>query len=176
MKNKKKLFAYESDKVKGIFTLGAVLFVILWLVLWHLFPMEWYAVFFNDVAGSIVHLVLLACALSVPMCFVFSIIAKNDIPFVKTLIANIICLVALDYIYSIFFASRFIFVVLVSLAHLAVNIFLFGTAKSKDGKSVIIPIKRQPLNTLVWAAVYTVIIDVSDIALMRVIAFIYYGR
>lgn len=164
-----------KDKTKGFFALGSIVIVLLWMALWYVFPIDFYAVFFNNTVGSYIQLALLAIVLSFPMCFIFSKLTKNDIPIFKTLIANIVCLVALDFIYSVFYFEHFIFVILTSVVHLGIMIWIFGFAKSKVPNSKLYaPIKRQPLKTIVWAVLYTVIIDAADIMLFRLITSIYY--
>lgn len=163
------------DKTKGFFALGTVAAVLLWMFLWYMFPMEFYAIFFNNIVGSNIQLILLASVLSIPMCYIFSKFTKKNIPLLKTLLVNILFLVGLDYVYSIFYDMHFIFVILTGVLHFAVILYLFGHAESKESKNETIPIKKQPLMIIIWAAVYVLIIDISNIMLFRLITYIYHG-
>ena len=171
---------FFTDKRKGFAAVGALAFVLLWMFLWDVFPMEFYSLFFADNFGSNILLLLLNTAVLLPFFYIFTKLTRTDLSFCKTVLVNILCLVAVEYVFSIFFFSNYFFLCIISfILHAAVNIWIFGSAKIRDGKApkgmkaplpeAEISIKKQPLITIIRAAAFAFITEAVCFVLMYII-------
>ncbi|MBQ8825658.1 MAG: hypothetical protein IJ007_01015 [Oscillospiraceae bacterium] len=188
-------------KKKGLFSLGCIAFAILWVILWFIFPMEWYSLFFASTVGSYVTLVLLATVIVVPLCWLFTIITASNISFTLNYIANVLFIIGVTFLFSAFRYSMWWLVAIAVLLQIAVQTFIIGKAPpykkkrlkklSKKHKNIsyekitggtvkVEPdvdessealIKKQPLIAVMWAAVHTIAADVINIALFWLLAY-----
>lgn len=188
-------------KKKGLFSLGCGVFAVLWIILWFVFPMEWYSIFFASTIGSYVTLVLLATVLIVPFCWLFTLITSSNISFTLNYISNVLFIIGVTFLFAAFRYSMWWLVAIAVLLQTAVQTFIIGTAapykkkrlkklskKYKDvsyekitggtvkvepeaDDSSVILIKKQPLIAVMWAAVHTVAIDAVNIALFWLLAY-----
>ena len=181
----KKLDLYFTDKRKLAFTVGAITFALLWMFLWNAFPMQFYAVFFAGIIGSNIQLALLNAVVLFPLFYIFTKLTLTDLSFCKTVLLNIFLVAAVEYVFSIFMFSDYFFLCPIAyILHSAANIWTFGSAAVRDGKkqkgmrsSEITretAIKKQPVISIVWAAAFSLAADAACIALMYIIARIYY--
>ena len=181
----KKLDSYFTDKKKLVFAAGAILFALLWMFLWNAFPMQFYAIFFAGIIGSNIQLALLNAAVLFPLFYIFTKLSRTDLSFCKTVLLNIFLIAAVEYVFSIFmFRDYFYLCVIACVLHAAANIWTFGSAAVRNGrkaKGMRSPdvkgeaaIKKQPVISIIWAAAFTFAADAVCIALMYVIARIYY--
>ena len=182
-----KIDKYFTDKRKLIFAAGALVFALLWAFLWNAFPMPFYSVFFADIIGSNVQLVILNIVVLLPLFYIFTLLTKTELSFCKTVLLNIFLAVAVEYVFSVFlFSDSFYWCVISYIIHSAVNICTFGSAGVRDGKApkgmrspevkLVPAIKAQPVISIVWAAAFSLCADAAGVALMYVIAHIYAGR
>lgn len=177
MAEKKKL----TKLTKGLLAAGAVLFAAVWLVLWMLFPMEWYSLFFASTVGSFVTIALLAADITIILCWAFSLLTGIDIPFVKNLIVNIIFMSAVLWLFAAFRYSMPYVVAIAAVLHVAAMVWVMGVAykypkKDKPTDEVIKAIKKQPIITVIWAAAYVITADIANIILFRQMAYIFSER
>lgn len=181
-----KIDKYFTDKRKLIFAAGALLFALLWAFLWNAFPMQFYSLFFADPVGSNVQLAILNIVILLPLFYIFTLLTKTELSFSKTVLLNIFLAAAVEYVFSIFlFSGRFFLCVIAYVLHFAANVWTFGSAGVRDGKApkgmrspdvkLLPAIKNQPLISVIWAAAFSLCADASGVALMYVIAHIYYG-
>lgn len=181
----KKLDSYFTDKRKLIFAAGAVVFALLWMFLWNAFPMQFYSVFFAGLVGSNIQLALLNTTVLFPMFYIFTKLSGTELSFSRTVILNIFLIAAVEYVFSIFmFSDHFYWCVTAYILHSAVNVWAFGSALVKDGKKAKgmrspepkrePAIKKQPVISVIWAAAFSFAADAACIALMYIIARIYY--
>ena len=181
----KKLDQYFTDKKKLFFAIGSVAFAMLWMLLWNIFPMQFYAIFFAGIVGSNIQLVLLNAAALFPLFYIFTKLTRTELSFCKTVLLNIFLVAAVEYVFSIFmFSDYFYLCVIAYILHSAANIWTFGSAEvrgSRKAKGMRSPeikreaaIKKQPIISIIWAAAFTFTADAMCIALMYVIARIYY--
>ena len=181
----KKLDSYFTDKRKLIFAVGAVAFALLWMFLWNAFPMQFYVIFFAGIVGSNIQLVLLNAVVLFPLFCIFTKLSRTELSFCKTVLLNIFLVAAVEYVFSIFmFSDYFYWCVIAYILHSAANVWTFGSAEvrnRKQTKGMRSPevkreaaIKKQPIISVVWAAAFSFAADAVSIALMYIIAQIYY--
>ena len=181
----KKADSFFTDKRKLIFAVGAIAFVLLWMFLWNAFPMQFYAIFFAGVVGSNVQLVLLNTVVLFPMFYIFTKLTRTGLSFSKTVLMNIFLAAAVEYVFSIFmFSDYFYWCPIAYVLHSAANIWTFGSAETRSGRKArgmrspeVNPeaaIKKQPIISVVWAAAFTFAVDALCVALVYIIANIYY--
>ncbi len=163
MKNKFDL--YFTDKRRKVISVICAAAAILWIILWVIFPMEFYSLFFVSAAGSNLYLILLELVLIFPLNALFSRIIKGNIPMSLTLAADLICMTAAAYTFSIFRYSQIWWVILVLFLHLGVKIYSLGTLR-EDEKTVLPLIKRSPLKVVLTAAAYAAALDGAFLLLM----------
>ena len=179
-----KLDKYFTDRRKGYFALGSLIFVPVWMFLWNAFPMQFYSFFFAGVIGGNIQLVLLDLVVLFPMLYIFTKLTRTDLSFCKTVLLNVFLVAGVEYVFSIFyFQGLFYICVIAYLIHSAVNIWTFGSAEIRSikmGKGMRAPevkrnraIKEQPVLSIVWAVIFSFTADAAGIALMRLIAHIY---
>lgn len=177
---------YFTDRRKLVFAAGALVFALLWAVLWNTFPMEFYSLFFADPAGSNVQLVLLNIVILLPLFYIFTLLTKTELSFCKTVLLNIFLAVAVEYVFSIFlFSDSFYRCVLAYILHSAANVWTFGSAGVREGKApkgmrapeakLVPAIKKHPIISVMWAAAFSLCADAAGVALVYVIAHIYYS-
>lgn len=182
----KKIDKFFTDKRRLIAAVGAVAFAALWAFLWNAFPMEFYSLFFASATGSNVQLVLLNFTVLLPLFFIFTRLTGTDLSFSKAVLLNVLLAAAVEYVFSIFlFSDRFFLCPVACIVHAAVNVWVFGSAGVTDKKApkgmrapaaVPIPaIKKQPGISIMWAVAYVLVTDAAGVALIYVIAHIYYG-
>lgn len=181
----KKIDKYFTDKRKLIAAVGALVFALLWSVLWDAFPMEFYSIFFANAVGSNVQLALLNFTLLLPLFYVFTKLTGTELSFSKTVLMNVLLAAAVEYVFSIFmFSGKFYLCVIAYLVHAAANVWAFGSAGVREGKSpkgmrapearLVPAIKKQPLISIMWAAAHAFTADAAGVAMVYVIAKIYY--
>ncbi len=134
MKNKEKKQPFFTPKRKGIAALICLVAVVLWLILWQIFPMPFYSLFFASMAGSNLLLCLLAAVISFPADFIVSKALKTDIPAIVYLIINIICMTGTIYLYSIFRYTNVVLVILGAAVHIIAAVILFVISMRKENK------------------------------------------
>lgn len=191
-------------KKKGLFSLGCIAAAILWVILWFVFPMEWYSIFFASTLGSYVTLILLATVLIVPFCWLFTIITASNISFTLNYISNVLFIIGVTFLFTAFRYSIWWLTAIAVILQIAAQTFIIGFAPpykkkklkklSKKYKNVsyekitggtvkvepeieddgIVLIKKQPLIAVMWAAVHTLVIDTVNIALFWVMAYTFY--
>lgn len=181
-----KIDKYFTDRKKLVFAAGALVFALLWTVLWNTFPMEFYSLFFANPAGSNVQLVLLNIVVLLPLFYIFTRLTGTELSFSKTVLLNILLAAAVEYVFSIFlFSNSFYWCVLAYILHSAANVWAFGSAGVRDGKApkgmrapeakLVPAIKKYPIISIMWAAAFSLCADAAGVALVYVIAHIYYG-
>ena len=179
----KKADSFFTDKRRLVFALGAIAFALLWLFLWNAFPMQFYVIFFAGVVGSNVQLALLNAVVLFPMFCIFAKLTRTELSFSKTVLMNIFLAAAVEYVFSIFmFSEHFYWCPIAYILHSAANVWTFGgsevrSCKTADGVGAVKgepAIKKQPVLYVVWAAAFTFAVDAVCIALMYIIANIYY--
>lgn len=150
------LFFDSKKKIKASVISGsfALLFIILWLV----FPMEFYSVFYASAAGSNVLLLLMELVLIFPLNMLFSKIIKGNISVFFTLVSDIVLMTAAAYTFSIFRYTQVIWLILVIVLHFISKLFIDGHAyESSDIKLSLI--KRKPLSAVLIALAHTAAAD-----------------
>ena len=181
-----KIDKYFTDKRKLAFAAGALVFALLWAFLWNAFPMPFYSIFFADIVGSNVQLVILNIVVLLPLFYIFTLLTKTELSFSKTVLLNIFLAVAVEYVFSIFlFSDSFYWCVTAYVLHSAANVWTFGSAGVRNGKApkgmrspevkLVPAIKKQPLISVIWAAAFSLCADAAGVALVYVIAHIYTG-
>ena len=175
---------YFTDRKKGFFAIGAIGFALLWMILWNIFPMQFYSFFFVSITGSNVQLALLNLTVLFPLFYIFTKLSKTDLSFSKTVLLNVLLAAAVEYTFSIFMFSDYFFICAIAyIVHSAANIWTFGSAgvrNGKIGKGMRAPtvkpeaaIKKQPIISIVWAAAFSLAADAAGVALVYIIANIY---
>lgn len=161
-----------KNKIKASIICGAA--VLLWLILWKIFPMEFYSLFFASNVGSNIMLLLLILVISIPCNLLFSKITKSDISMTLTLLKDVVLMTAAAYTFSVFrYSHTWIFIIALVL-HLAAEFFVTGFAD--EGEGVLNPpIKRKPLMTAVWSAVHIILADGLLLLIMYTMAHVFRG-
>lgn len=181
-----KIDKYFTDRKKLVFAAGALVFALLWTALWNTFPMEFYVIFFKSTVGSNVQLVILNIVVLLPLFYIFTRLTGTELSFCKTVLLNIFLAAAVEYVFSIFlFSDSFYWCVLAYILHSAANVWTFGSAGVRDGKApkgmrapeakLVPAIKKHPIISVMWGAAFSLCADAAGVALVYVIAHIYYG-
>ena len=188
-------------KKKGLFSLGCIVAAVLWVILWFVFPMEWYSIFFASTIGSYVTLVLLATVLIVPFCWLFTLVTASNISFTVNYIANVLFIIGVTFLFSVFRYTMWWLIAIAVVLQIAVQTFIIGNAPpykkkrlkklSKKYKNISyekitggtvkvepdvdesseVLIKKQPFIAVMWAAVHTIVIDAVNILLFWLLAY-----
>ena len=179
-----KLDKYFTNRKKGYFALGAIAFALLWMFFWNAFPMQFYSFFFAGIIGGNIQLALLDLVVLFPMLYIFTKLTRTDLSFCKTVLLNVLLMIAVEYVFSIFMFSDYFYICIIAyILHSAANIWTFGSAEVqslKIGKGMRAPevkreraIKKQPVISIIWAAAFSFVSDAAGIGLMYIIARIY---
>lgn len=170
----KKFDDHFDIKIKKRYSLVCLGIAVLWILLWVTFPMEFYSLFFDSVAGSNVMLVIMELVIMIPANLMFSKILKANISMALTFIGDILCMTAAAYTFSIFRYDRVWWVILALAVHYAAKLFTDGFAY--EDKDTVIPlIKRKPLNTALTALAHTAVLDGAFLVLMYTSAQVFAG-
>lgn len=169
-----------TDRKKRFFALGAIVFAVVWAILWVIFPMQWYSLFFASTIGSYVQLILLATVLIFILCWVFTKITASNISVTKNYFVNLIFMIGILFLFSAFRYSMVYLIVIAAVLHAAAMVWVLGTAIpnneiSASAKCGFLKLKEQPLITVMWAVLYTIIINAANIFLFWKIAYIFYS-
>lgn len=160
-------FFTVRNKITASVICGAV--VIVWLILWKIFPMEFYSIFFASAVGSNIMLLLLMLVLMIPFNLLFSKIIKADISMTLTFIKDILCMFAVSYTFSIFRYTQVWWFILALLVHITADFFVLGNAY--EGDDVVVPLyKRKTLITMIRAFIHIAVMDSVMLVLMFIMA------
>ncbi|MGN0637884.1 MAG: hypothetical protein ACI4J0_05900 [Huintestinicola sp.] len=127
-KDSEKNAPYFTLKRKGkaaVISLGAA---VLWVILWFIFPMEFYSLFFASKFGSTFLLAAMAAVLTFPACFICTKALSKDISVPLYLSVNIVGMVGCIFLYSIFRYSAVWWLILGLAVHLGATAAVFVTA------------------------------------------------
>ncbi|MGN0665848.1 MAG: hypothetical protein ACI4KF_04905 [Huintestinicola sp.] len=127
-------FTLKRKAAASLICLGIIA---LWLILWLIFPMEFYSIFFASSIGSNITLILLSSVITIPMNLVFSRLLRSDIRLSYHLTANIIGMLAVVYTYSIFRYTAVYWLVIAAIVHIAACIPIFIKSKPDDKKTIL---------------------------------------
>lgn len=166
--------------------MGAIGFALLWMFLWNAFPMEFYSFFFykTSIVGSNIQLLLLNGVVLLPLFWVFTKLTKTNLSFSKTVLLNVLLLIAADFVFSVFAFSDHLYIcIIVLIVHILINVWVFGSAeafgkKAPKGMNAPAPkgeaaIKEQPVVTIVWAAAFAFVSEALSFSLLYIVAHIY---
>ncbi len=182
----KKIDNYFDFRHKVYAALGAVVFAIVWLILWDMFPMQFYSLFCASLAGSFIQLVLLNAVVAPVFLLIFTAVTKTDLSFCKTVPINIVCVFGIELLrlFIGFYGWSMYLLAAGIIVHGAICLWAFGTAEIRDKKAPKgmnapspkreIAIKKQPVIAVIWAVVFAFSIDAVCLWLYRVMALIYY--
>lgn len=182
----KKADKYFTDKKKLVFAVAALVFALLWAFLWNAFPMQFYSIFFDDIVGSNIQLVILNAVILFPLFYIFTLLTKTELSFSKTVLLNIFLMAAVEFVFSIFlFSDSFYWCVIAYVLHWAANVWTFGSAGVREGKApkgmrspevkLVPAIKKYPAVPIAWAAAFSSCADGAGVGMIYVIAHIYAG-
>ncbi len=166
-----------TPRKKGFFALGTIGLIILWMILWYVFPMEWYSFFFASTVGSYIHLVLLATVLIFPMCWLLTVITGRNISIVKNYPVSLVFMIAIVFLFSAFRYDMAFLPVTAGILHAIAMVWVIGTAKHYERRKIKriknAEAKKQPLLVVLSAVLYTAAINSANIFLFYKIAHIY---
>ncbi|MGN1416704.1 MAG: hypothetical protein ACI4XF_07675 [Oscillospiraceae bacterium] len=170
----KKFDNYFDIKKKKKYSLICLGIVVLWILLWITFPMEFYSLFFDSAAGSNVMLLIMELVIMIPANLLFSRILKANISMSLTFIEDIVCMTAAAYTFSIFRYDSVWWVILTIAVHFVTKLFTDGFAY--EDKDTVIPLlRRKPLNTALTALAHTAVLDGVFLVLMYTAAQVFAG-
>lgn len=185
----RKIDAYFTDLRKGISAIAALAAAVIYLILWHCFPMQTYSLFYANAIGSNLLLVLLNIVVLLPFFYIFTKLTKTELSFCKTVLVNIICITAVEYVcatmFLVFNSNLYWYLSCIGavVIHIGINIWSFGSVKTRDKKILRgmkaplsdnrCAIKKQPLITVIWAVVFVVVTDAVSFILFYIIAHIF---
>lgn len=128
MNENEKKERYFTLKRKGIAAIVCVAASLLWVILWFIFPMEFYSLFFASNIGSTLFLAGLAAAVTFPACYIGTKALSRDISVPVHLIINIIGMVGCIFLYSIFRYTAVWWVIIGIIFHIAATAAVFVLA------------------------------------------------
>ena len=120
-------FTPKRKKVAAICSAAAV---VLWLILWNIFPMELYSLLFASLVGSNLLLAVLSAVITFPSNLLCSKITRRDISAGIHLIINIVFMAGCIYLYSIFRYDAVWLLIIGIAAHIAATALLFAKSKA----------------------------------------------
>ncbi len=182
----KRIDNYFDLKHKIYAAVCSVVFAIVWLILWDMFPMQFYSLFCASLIGSFIQLILLNAVVVPIFLLIFTLVTKTDLSFCKTVPLNIICIFGIELLrlFIGFYGWSMYLLLAGILVHAAVCFWAFATAPIRDNKApkgMKAPappketaIKKQPLISAIWAVTFAFSIDMVCLWLYRVMALIYY--
>jgi len=181
-----KIDNYFDLKHKIFAAIGSVVFTIVWLILWDMFPMQFYAIFCGSLTGSFVQLIFLNAVVAPIFLLIFTLVTKTDLSFCKTVPVNVVCVFGIEMLrlfIGVYGWSMYLLIAGI-LVHGAICLWAFATAPIRDNRAPKgmkapapekqIAIKKQPLIAVIWAVVFAFSIDMVCLWLYRVMALIYY--
>ena len=144
MNDKEKNPPYFTPKRKGIAAIVSLAAAVLWVLLWFVFPMEFYSLFFASNIGSTLFLAALAAVITFPACFICTKALGKDISVPLHLCVNIVGMVGCIFLYSIFRYTAVWWLILGLAVHIAATSAVFVIApdikinriKEKKGRHI----------------------------------------
>lgn len=127
-KDKEKNPPYFTAKRKGIAAIVSLGAAVLWVILWFVFPMEFYSLFFASNIGSTLFLAAMAAVITFPACFICTKALSKDISVPLHLGVNIVGMVGCIFLYSIFRFTAVWWLILALAVHLGAMAAVFVTA------------------------------------------------
>lgn len=127
-KDKEKNPPYFTAKRKGIAAIVSLGAAVLWVILWFVFPMEFYSLFFASNIGSTLFLAAMAAVITFPACFICTKALSKDISVPLHLGVNIVGMVGCIFLYSIFRFTAVWWLILGLAVHLGATAAVFVTA------------------------------------------------
>lgn len=158
-KEKQPFFTYKRKKTAAFICLGAA---VLWLVLWQIFPMEFYSLFFASIIGSNILLILLSVMITIPCNLIASKALGSDISMTAELIVNALFMLVFIYLYSIFKYSAVYLPIIAVLLHAAVlsAVFIRYRGGASKIKAAISGAVSAVLSDSVYLLLFTVLLEV----------------
>lgn len=150
--------AYFDEKKKLIYALAGIGTAILWLILWQIFPMEFYSLFFASIVGNNVTLLLLSLVITFPANYIGSKALKADVPMKFHIIVNVIGMIGCVYLYSIFRYTAPVYPVLCFVVHTAAGAIVF-TKSRREKVPKIKDNSPHPIKAAVCGGVCTICSD-----------------
>lgn len=126
----------EVMKKKGSYAVSALIAAAVWVILLVLFPFPFYSLFFASNLGSNVLLIFMAAVLSLPVNWAFSKALKTDIKGSVFFAVNVIMLLGVVYVYSIFRYTGVVWLVLTAAVHWAVTAAVFLHSRVCEGRKI----------------------------------------
>lgn len=150
---------------KRRYTVFALAAAFLWVILLGIFPLPFYSLFFASNLGSNLLLVFMAAVVVFPLNWAFSKALKADIANVAFGISNIILLVGVVYVYSIFRYSNVLLLIGAAAVHWAVTAFIFYaskglTAEKGGAKRILWGVVCAALSEFLYLLMFTLILNV----------------
>ena len=127
---------YFTPKRKGIAAVVSLGATVLWVILWFVFPMEFYSLFFASSIGSTLFLAAMAAVITFPACFICTKALSKDISVPLQLTVNIIGMVGCIFVYSIFRYTAVWWLILGLAVHLGATAAVFMNAPDIKVKRV----------------------------------------
>lgn len=128
MNEKEKKESFFTLKRKGTAAIISIAAALLWVILWFIFPMEFYSLFFASNIGSTIFLAVLAAVITFPACYIGTKALSRDISVVLHLCVNIIGMVGCIFLYSIFRYTAIWWLIIGILLHIAATAAVFVLA------------------------------------------------
>ena len=128
MSENKKRAPFFTQKRKGIAAAVSLGAAALWVLLWFVFPMEFYSLFFASNIGSTLFLAFIAAIITFPACFICTNALKKDISVPLYLTVNIIGMVGCIFLYSIFRYTEVWWLIAGLTVHMAGTAVIFAAA------------------------------------------------
>ena len=128
MNENEKKERYFTLKRKGIAAIVCFAVALLWVILWFIFPMEFYSLFFASNIGSTIFLAAIAAVITFPACYIGTKALSRDISVPLHLIVNMIGMVGCIFLYSIFRYNAIWWVIIGMVLHIAATAAIFVLA------------------------------------------------
>ena len=148
---------FFTPKRKAAAALCSVGIVILWAVLWLVFPMEFYSLFFASMIGSNLLLVVLSVIITFPLNWICSKVLNADVNMKWHLAVNAVGMVGCIYLYSIFRYTIPALPILGLLLHLSASAVLY--IKCRYAEVSRLKTKKQPLKAAVCGVIAAFLSD-----------------
>lgn len=159
-KNKNQpFFSNKTKKTAALICLGAA---VLFLILWQIFPMEFYSLFFASIIGSNLLLILLSVIITIPFDLISSKALGAEVSMTAELIVNAVFMLTFIYLYSIFKYSAVYLPILAVVLHAAVlsAVFIRCRGSASKIKAAVSGAVSALLSDSVYLLLFTALLEV----------------
>ena len=132
---------------KGFFALGAAILAAIFAAAGFAYPMEVFSLFIDSTAGSYIALTLISIIVSCIFIWLFSLLTRQNISALLTLISNAVFQIGLFFLFAAFRYSMPYLWIITAAVHALVTVLLFLISKPNPASNVKRVKEKPPVST-----------------------------